>query len=299
MKNKKKVLVIILVLAVLFIISIIVYNIQNSRKIELTQLSNHSKTQMMGYIIKTKNDKMIIIDGGLSADTENLMNYISKNNNKVDYWFLTHNHNDHVTAFTEIAKKENVEIDNIYVSLNEKEWYEEHEKARAEFSSYLIDLLNEENIKQKVKEPTLNEKIQIDGIEVEILGIRNPEIIENPGNEQSMVIKFNTGKQSLLILGDTGVKSSEKLLKNQKDKLKSDIVQMSHHGQLGATKELYKEVAPKICLWPTTDWLWDNDMGTGKDSGPWKTLETRKWMEELGVIQNYIEKDGDITIKIK
>ena len=68
---------------------------------------------MMGYIIKTKNDKMIIIDGGLSADTENLMNYISKHNNKVDYWFLTHNHNDHVTAFTEIVKKENVQIDNI------------------------------------------------------------------------------------------------------------------------------------------------------------------------------------------
>ena len=186
-----------------------------------------------------------------------------------------------------------------YISLNEKEWYEEHEKARAEFSSYLIDLLNEENIKPKVKEPNFKRKIQIDGIEVEILGIRNPEIIENPGNEQSMVIKFNTGKQSLLILGDTGVKSSEKLLKNQKHKLKSDIVQMSHHGQQGATQELYKQVSPKICLWPTTDWLWDNDMGSGKNSGPWKTLETRKWMEELGVTQNYIEKDGDITIKIK
>ncbi len=299
MKNSKKIVKVVLLIIAILLIFLSLNILINKKTITLTQLSNHAKTQMMGYIIKTKNDKMIIIDGGLSADTENLMNYISKHNNKVDYWFLTHNHNDHVTAFTEIVKKENVQIDNIYISLNEKEWYEEHEKARAEFSSYLIDLLNEENIKPKVKEPTLNEKIQIDGIEVEILGIRNPEIIENPGNEQSMVIKFNTGKQSLLILGDTGVKSSEKLLKNQKHKLKSDIVQMSHHGQQGATQELYKQVSPKICLWPTTDWLWDNDMGSGKNSGPWKTLETRKWMEELGVTQNYIEKDGDITIKIK
>ena len=299
MKNSKKIVKVVLLIIAILLIFLSLNILINKKTITLTQLSNHAKTQMMGYIIKTKNDKMIIIDGGLSADTENLMNYISKHNNKVDYWFLTHNHNDHVTAFTEIVKKENVQIDNIYISLNEKEWYEEHEKARAEFSSYLIDLLNEENIKPKVKEPTLNEKIQIDGIEVEILGIRNPEIIENPGNEQSMVIKFNTGKQCLLILGDTGVKSSEKLLKNQKHKLKSDIVQMSHHGQQGATQELYKQVSPKICLWPTTDWLWDNDMGSGKNSGPWKTLETRKWMEELGVTQNYIEKDGDITIKIK
>ena len=190
-------------------------------------------------------------------------------------------------------------IDNIYVSLNEKEWYEEHERGRAEFSNYLIDLLNEEKIKPKVKTPALNEKIQIDGMEVEILGIRNPEITQNPGNEQSMVIKFNTGKTSILILGDTGEKSSEKLLKNQKEKLKSDIVQMSHHGQSGATKELYKEISPKICLWPSPDWLWNNDSGAGENSGPWKTLETRKWMEELGVTKNYIEKDGDITIKIK
>ncbi len=299
MKNKKKILGIILSLTILLIISVSIYNIKENKKIELIQLSNHTTTQMMGYIIKTKNDKMIIIDGGILGDTQNLMNYIEKHNNKVDYWFLTHNHNDHVTAFTEIAKNSNVMIDNIYVSLNEKEWYEEHERGRAEFSNYLIDLLNEEKIKPKVKTPALNEKIQIDGMEVEILGIRNPEITQNPGNEQSMVIKFNTGKTSILILGDTGEKSSEKLLKNQKEKLKSDIVQMSHHGQSGATKELYKEISPKICLWPSPDWLWNNDSGAGENSGPWKTLETRKWMEELGVTKNYIEKDGDITIKIK
>ncbi len=299
MKNAKEIMKIVLLIIVILLICLFINILINKKQIELIQLSNNNKEQMMGYIIKTKNNKMIIIDGGLLEDSDNLMNYIRKNNNKVDYWFLTHNHNDHVAAFTEIAKNDDVQIDNIYVSLNEKEWYEENEKSRAEFSSYLIDILNEEKIKTKVKEPTLNEKIQIDGIKVEILGIRNPEITENSGNEQSMVIKFDTGKTKLLILGDTGIKSSEKLLKNQKNKLKSDIVQMSHHGQAGATKELYEAVKPTICLWPTQEWAWNNDNGNGENSGPWKTLETRNWMEELGVKQNYIEKDGDIKIKIK
>ena len=299
MKNAKEIMKIVLLIIVILLICLFINILINKKQIELIQLSNNNKEQMMGYIIKTKNNKMIIIDGGLLEDSDNLMNYIRKNNNKVDYWFLTHNHNDHVAAFTEIAKNDDVQIDNIYVSLNEKEWYEENEKSRAEFSSYLIDILNEEKIKTKVKEPTLNEKIQIDGIKVEVLGIRNPEITENSGNEQSMVIKFDTGKTKLLILGDTGIKSSEKLLKNQKKKLKSDIVQMSHHGQAGATKELYEAVKPTICLWPTQEWAWNNDNGNGENSGPWKTLETRNWMEELGVKQNYIEKDGDIKIKIK
>ena len=131
------------------------------------------------------------------------------------------------------------------------------------------------------------------------LGIKNPEITENAGNEQSMVVKFDTGKTTFLVLGDTGIKSSEKLLKTQKEKLKSDIVQMAHHGQSGATKELYEQINPTICMWPTPEWLWNNDSGEGKGSGPWKTLETRQWMEELKVKKNYVEKDGDIVIKLK
>lgn len=43
---------------------------------------------------------------------------------------------------------------------------------------------------------------------------------------------------------------------------------------------------------PTPDWLWDNDSGAGKGSGPWKTLETRSWMEELGVREHIVAKDG-------
>ena len=296
-KNKTKAIGILVIIAVLMFFTLI--KIENINKIELIQLSPQTKGQMMGYIIKTKNDKMIVIDGGLGEDAKNLLKYIQNHDNKVDYWFLTHNHNDHAGAFVEIMKSDDVQVDNIYVSLNEKEWYQVNEPTRAEFTEALIDTLNEEKLKDKVISPELNEIINIDDINVEILGIRNPEFTENPGNEQSMVIKFDTGKTKLLILGDTGEKSSEKLLLNQKDKLKSDIVQMAHHGQAGATEELYKAVNPTICLWPTPEWLWNNDNGNGYGSGNWKTLEVRKWIDNIGVRENYVEKDGDIILKIK
>lgn len=300
MKNAKKIIRISLLLAIVIVLTFVFINILiNKKQITLTQLSPQTGTQMMGYVIRTKNDKLIVIDGGLIEDADNLMKYIEKNNNKVDYWFLTHNHNDHTGAFTEIVNNRNINIDNVYVSLNNKEWYEENEIGRAAFSEYLIETLDSEKLIGKVKSPNVNEKFEIDGIEVEILGIRNPEIIENPGNEQSMVIKFNTGKTNILILGDTGEKSSQKLLQNQKEKLKSDIVQMAHHGQAGATKELYEAVEPTTCLWPTPEWLWNNDAGNGMNTGPWKTMETRKWMEEIGINKNYIAKDGDLTINLK
>ena len=298
MKIKNKVVAI---LICVFIIIFVFYigKIKNDKNVTIIQLSPQTSSQMMGYIIKTKNNKMIIIDGGIVGDTDNLKKYIQEHNNEVDYWFLTHNHNDHASAFVKIANEENIEIKNVYASLNDKNWYEINEPSRAEFSKVLIDTLNSDKLKNKVKEPKLNEKLKIDGINVEILGIKNPEITENPGNEQSMVIKFDTGSTKFLILGDTGKKSSEKLLKNQKDKLKSDIVQMAHHGQAGATEELYKEINPIICLWPTPKWLWNNDNGGGENSGTWKTMETRSWMENIGIKQNHVAKDGDIAISIK
>ena len=285
------------IISIIIIALLIMTIINNTQTVQLTQLKMNSGRQMMGYILKT-NNKVIVIDGGTKDDAENLKLHINKYGGKVDYWFMTHLHDDHLGAFTEIVKDENVEISNIYASLNDKEWYRVNEPSRFDFSEELLDILNDEKIKNKVHSPDLNEKLTIDNIKVEILGIRNPEIVENPGNEQSMVIRFDTYKSSMIVLGDTGVKSSEKLLNNQKEKLDCDIVQMAHHGQNGATRELYQSISPKICLWPTPEWLWNNDPGTGYNTGIWKTIETRSWMEELNVQDNYIEKDGDITIEI-
>lgn len=285
------------IISVIIIAFLIITIINNTQTVQLTQLKMNSGRQMMGYILKT-NNKVIVIDGGTKDDAENLKLHINKYGGKVDYWFMTHLHDDHLGAFTEIVKDENVEICNIYASLNDKEWYRVNEPSRYDFAEEFLNILSDEKIKNKVHSPDLNEKLTIDNIKVEILGIRNPEITENPGNEQSMVIRFDTHKSSMIILGDTGVKSSEKLLNNQKEKLDCDIVQMAHHGQNGATKELYQAISPKICMWPTPEWLWNNDPGTGYNTGIWKTIETRSWMEELNVKNNYIEKDGDITIEI-
>ena len=295
-KNKKIYFVLIIIIISITTIGIIKIN---NKQVEIIQLAQIEDRQSMGYLIKTKNNKLIAIDGGLKENTQNLINQINENGGAVDYWFLTHLHDDHLGAFVEIIKNTNIQINNIYVSLNDLSWYEQHESSRIEFTKEVFKTLENEKIKENVHQPELNEIIQIDGIKAEILGIKNPEITENAGNEQSMVIKFDTGKTSFLVLGDTGTQSSEKLIKTQKEKLKSDIVQVAHHGQAGATEELYKIINPQICLWPTPTWLWNNDAGSGENTGEWKTFETRKWLENLNVEKNYIGKDGNQVIEIK
>lgn len=301
-KNKKISFKISIITASIILLSIILaitlYGINYNNRLEITQLKNNSQSQMMGYILKTKENKLIIIDGGTSEDTENLKKYIEDNEGKVDYWFITHPHKDHATAIINIIEQTQIQIDNIYISLNAQEWYDQYGEGRGEEAKALYEALQNEKIKNNVHEVSLNQEIKIDNIRAEILGIKNPEITKNAMNNSSMVIKFYVNNKSIIFLGDTGTESSEKLLKNQKEKLKSNIVQMAHHGQNGATEELYKAIEPQIAMWPTPDWLWNNDNGKGEDTGPWKTKETRMWIEALNIKTNIVQKDGDITIKL-
>lgn len=296
MKNKKKIFLTVIILIIL--VGILEVWKLNLKTTTLEQLKNSGHSQMMGYIIKTDNDKIIVIDGGTSDDTENLLQKINEYTGKVDYWFITHPHQDHATAFIEIVNNYNIDIGKVYVTTEDEEWYNNYGDGRADECIRFLDTIKSEKISSKVEEVTLNEQIQIDNIKCEILGIKNPEIIKNAINNSSMVIKMETKKNSILFLGDTGVESGNKLLDNQKEKLKVNILQMAHHGQQGVSKEIYEYIKPKICLWPTPDWLWINDSGNGEDSGPWKTKETRKWIEELNVNKNIIEKDGNIKISI-
>ena len=300
-KTNIKKLIIILIIALLIILLII--GIKNllakDNKIELIQMSPQSQSQMMGYLIKTKQGKVIAIDGGTVADTENFIKNVNDLGGKIDIWFITHPHKDHAGVLNSVIEQNiDLNIEKIYYTANDLSWYLEYDPERAYEAENFYKTINNSKIKDKVEEVALNQIINIDNVSFEIIGVKNPEITVNPFNNSSMVIKLKVNEKQVLFLADTGAESGKKLLETQGDKLKSDIVQMAHHGQDGVTEEVYKKINPKICLWPTPDWLWDNDPGTGYNTGPYKTIETRNWMETLNVKQNIIAKDGDINLEI-
>ena len=297
-KNKRTIITISITIILIFA-SIGLYqniNYKNNDNIEITQLKANSHRQMMGYIIKTANNKIIAIDGGTTEDTENFVKHINDLGGKVDYWFITHPHSDHAGVFTQLADENRIKIGKIYYTANSNEWYQQNAPERCE---EVIECNNIVKNKKQTEEVYLNQNIKIDNIYCEILGIKNPEITTNAINNSSMVMKMNINKsKSILFLADSGIESGEKLLNNQKDKLKSYAVQIAHHGQNGVTEDVYKAIQPDICFWPTPEWIWNNDNGEGENTGPWATFETRKWIENLNIKQNIIEKDGDISITL-
>ena len=82
------------------------------------------------------------------------------------------------------------------------------------------------------------------------------------------------------------------------DGLQSDYCQMAHHGQNGVEKRVYDAIRPTGCFWCTPLWLWENDIGKGYNTHVWKTVTVRGWMDELGVTEHYVMKDGDRTLTL-
>ena len=251
-----------------------------------------------GYIIRTQNGKLILVDGGRDLDAPIVLDYINRfGNGRVDYWLITHAHEDHVGALTTLLETENIVIENICYSLNSLEWYKEYDKRGYPSEEKMITLLqNSEKIKNKI-ECQKDQIISIDNIDCEIIRISNPEVIHSDnGNDSSMVFKLiaRDVNKSMIFLGDAYVYTSKELME-EPEKLKADAVQMAHHGQNGVTEEAYKAIAPELCFFNTPEWLYNNDNGNGYDSGKWQSIIVRGWLETLGT-KNILDFEGDRTV---
>ena len=258
----------------------------------LWQLPAQTHNQMNRHVLRTAHGHLIAIDGGFAEDAAYLKGFLGALGNRDTAWFITHQHIDHIDALTEILKTPgDLQIDHIYGSRNTKTWVEAHERDSVEnpiqFNAALVAAGRE------LTELELGQELAFDGVYFDVLVIKNPEITDNAINNSSVVMRVHDENWSILFPADLGVEAGRKLLAGSyANRLESDVVQMAHHGQHGAEREFYEAVGARCCIWPTPLWLWDNNSGEGKGSGPWKTLEVRAWMEELGVEQHYCLFNG-------
>lgn len=265
---------------------------------ELWMLSSTTGAQNLSIVIKSPNGKIIVIDGGWEADADKLSSLILQQGGKVDAWLITHPHEDHVGALCAIlndsARK--IKIDKIYCSLATPDWYRQVSPTGAGIADQLLSAFTKLTVGTVTNSIGRGTEINIDDVNIRVLNNRGVYTY-NGVNNSSLVYKIRVSGQSILILGDLAYDGGKDLIKTcTAAELKSDIVQMAHHGQQGVDQDTYALIAPTTCLWPSPAWLWNNDNGGGVGSGPWGTLTTRAWMDALGVKDNRSLKDGDVLM---
>lgn len=265
-------------------------------------LGNSTKVQMFGCVIVSCG-KTVVIDGGSFGDNRQLSELLfNVSGGKVDAWFFTHPHHDHIGAFYKIIKhRDEIVIDKIYhrfPTLDSLKKYGSRHEGEITLWEHLFSLFDGD-LSEKVHLLNENDKFEFGDVKISVLRVCNEAILENFVNNSSAVLRIDGNSASVLILGDLGKEGGDEVkAKCSQESLGTDYTQMAHHGQCGVKRDFYEYIKPKRCIWPSPDWLWDNDNGDGFDTGPWQTIRTREWMDALGVTEHIIEKDGTQVIEI-
>ena len=262
----------------------------------LTMLNSQSSSQMLSAILQTSQGKLIVIDGGLGDDGDYLRSQIQARGGHVAAWLITHPHGDHVGALYKILQDElsgnpsGITIDGIYYSFAAPEWYTVHDPSEMTMAHSIIGTFAALP-QDKLHTVSRGQTIQVDDVTIQVMNDRY-ELSTDKGNNSSIVYKLYVNGKSILFLGDMGFDGGNRLLNEVgAENLKSDIVQVAHHGQDGVGQAVYQAINPSICLWPTPQWLWNNE------GNRYKIPETKNWLSRLNVQKHYAMKDGDQVIR--
>lgn len=262
----------------------------------LTMLQSQTDSQILSAIIETSQGNLIVVDGGLGADGDYLKEQILARGGHVSAWLITHPHGDHVGALYKILQDEaagissGIQIDGFYYSFGHPSWYTEHDPSEVTMAHSIIGTFA--GLPQEMLHTVYGGMtFYVDDVEIQVMNDRY-EMTKNPGNNASIVYKIKAGDSTILFLGDMGEEGGDRLLEDVgAEALQADIVQMAHHGQGGVGENLYQAIAPKICLWPTPQWLWDNQ------GSRYAIQATKNWVRKLGVEKHYCTKDGDQILR--
>lgn len=235
-RGKKFRLFILFVLIFLNCFFITFYFFQKNQKFEIAFIN---VGQGNATIIKTENNKKIIIDSGNEMlALKNISSYVGFFGRKFDMSFITHYDIDHAGLFPFF-------LDNF--------------KMNTFFESkvYNDNFLRNEIIKKvKQKSGTFSflsagDKIFVDvNTNIEVL-FPDDFFFDNSldENESSLVLKINYKNQSVLITGDLPKKFEKYLVKKYGDKLKADVLVAGHHGSATSSSEEFLEVVnPKYIV---------------------------------------------------
>lgn len=274
---------------------------------KLVILGNTTPYQMFGAVIVTERSTLVL-DGGLEEDANELFAVLQREGRgRVDAWFFTHPHHDHLGAFMALQRSHpELFVGAIYHRFPSREIlrlcpaHKAHGGIERQMWEDVWDLF-EGALKEKTHVLSLGETFSFDEVSLTVLRVMDPtyDTKKNFVNNSSAVFRLDTPRTRVLFLGDLGTRGGEDLMAAlPAEELYADYTQMAHHGQKGVNRAFYEYVKPRRCIWPTPEKIWDNVGEGGPGTGKWDTAETRAWMREMGVTEHIIEKDGTQTVLI-
>ena len=217
-----------------------------------------------------ENNRYILIDSGNALDRYKLVPYFKELGiTKFDYVIGTHAHEDHIGSMATIIKE--FDLDKYYMP-----------SRISDIVSYVKTIEELKNKNMFVSVPKDNEEISLDSLKCIFLS--NGEGYEDI-NDTSLVLKCNYFNNSFIFMGDATSNVERNIL--NKD-LKSDVLQVSHHGSRDATSANFlRKVNPSYAI---------ISVGKNNEYGLPKEVTLNK-LEYLKVEVHRTDEEGTIILK--
>ena len=263
----------------------------------------------MSYAIRLADGSFMVVDGGHNhtEDVDRLYNVLKKQSPDPDNiviagWFFTHDHGDHTGFFKKFCQS--------YAS-----------KVTVEQFVYNFPAIGEASNGTGTAGGSIGRYFKSSEIVKahpgQVFYLRNAKItilysndlwdhnsVElSTHNEASLVFTVELEGKKFIVLGDyyDDLALIRKLYSAAT--LKSDIMQVAHHGISNGSPMLYSTIAPEWVLWPLGDdhWLVDGEdryISEHEMNAYMKTLDQDKVFMALDDIVILTLKDGNITSKV-
>lgn len=224
-----------------------------------------------GYIFLLPDGRLIIQDGGgkYSAKPDYIYEAIQQiapdpYNVVIAAWVISHPHGDHQNGFTEFVDNHGddpyITLERIITNYISRDMYQYvREDGAKETNGAAVDRL-----RQIVKEVYPNTQfVKAHTGQVFNFGSASMEIIYtvedylpaekfNYVNSSSLVIRVTVEDTSVMLLADTTHASGQIIEDMFGSHLKSDMVQLAHHGMAPSNASLYRCIQAEVLIWPST-----------------------------------------------
>ena len=216
----------------------------------------------LGLIMRLPDGRFIIVDGGYKNDDRvyaALRDLVPSGDITIAAWFITHPHNDHYRGFTDFITNHSTDssivIERLMLNFaNPEDFYAvvDGDKTVEWDVNFIYNTIKEYAPDLTITQVHTGQIIDFGDATMEILYTMEdlmPKELPNI-NDSSMAIRLKMGGSSFMILGDTCYESGPIMHKMWGDYLKSDMVQIAHHGLWPSVESIYHDIKAEIVIVP-------------------------------------------------
>ena len=234
----------------------------------------------MSYVFQLCDNSFFLIDGGYftPGESDRLFAFLKERSENetpvIRGWLFTHAHQDHIGCFMDFVAGhlKDVVIEKLYFNFQLIDLSLAKGDPRKKSNDLATVREFYEILKRYCRQiPVVTlktgDRFQIGELSMEVLYTADDILpLDVSFNDYSCVVRITVGSQRILFLGDVQQEGSRRLLDHNKEKLRAEIVQVSHHGFNGASEALYQAVQAEIALFPCPDYEFEKNKNSAVNS---------------------------------